>query len=464
MRLVGVLAILIVCLIGLAGIAIAYQWHGEIAVTQPPPAASFNPEMVQKGAQLASIGNCIVCHTREKGAALAGGAPLPTPFGTVYSTNITPEPETGIGRWSEAAFMRSLREGVDRRGRHLYPAFPYDHFTLVTDEDSRALYAYLMTREPVRAAQPANELTFPFNIRTLLAGWKLLYFTPGAFRADPNLDAELNRGKYLAEGLGHCGACHTPRNALGAEIKSRAYNGGAAEGWHAYAINANSPAPVAWNADTLYFYLRNGWEQAHGIARGPMVSVVTNLGVSPERDVQALAKYVDLLMSAGKSSPPQQENISAKNTEMPGGKPISGDSLHAPATAGNDRGAQIYQGACAACHDSGRSPPFGGLPLALSTGINSDNPQNVINVTLFGLPAADGEASPIMPGFDGVFSDEELVELLQYLRKTFTRKAEWPDLPARVASTRKDPASVAVIASPPITAAPVNAGEERATW
>jgi mono/diheme cytochrome c family protein len=335
---------------------------------------------------------------------------------------------------------------------------------LVTDEDSHALYAYLMTRNPVRVAQPANELSFPFNFRTLLAGWKILYFKPGAFRADPNLDAELNRGKYLAEGLGHCGGCHTPRNSLGAEIKSRAYNGGDAEGWHAYAINANSSAPVPWNADTLYFYLRNGWEQAHGIARGPMVPVATNLGVAPEDDVRALAKYVDLLMSAGKSSATQQVNLPAKNPDMPGEKPISGDSLHAPAIASNDRGGLLYQAACAACHDSGRSQPFGGLPLALSTGISSDNPQNVINVALFGLPAANGEASPIMPGFDGVFSDDELVELLTYLRKTFTKKADWPDLPGRVASTRKSSANVAVNTSPPITAAPVNAGEGRGTW
>ena len=464
MRLISILAILTVFLIGLAGIGIAYQWHGEIAGVQPQPATSFSPEVVQKGAQLAYIGNCIVCHTREKGAALAGGAPLSTPFGKVYSTNITPDPETGIGRWSEAAFIRSLREGVDRQGRHLYPAFPYDHFTLVTDEDSRALYAYLMTREPVRAVQPTNELAFPFNIRTLLAGWKLLYFKPGAFRADPNLSAELNRGKYLAEGLGHCGACHTPRNRLGAEIKSRAYDGGDVEGWHAYAINANSSAPVPWNAATLYFYLRNGWEQVHGIARGPMSPVVTNLGVSSENDVHALAKYFDLLMLAREAGVSQLENITAERPELPGGKPISGDSLGSPAMASNDRGAQIYQSACAACHDSGRSPPFGGLPLTLSSGISSDNPQNVINVTLFGLPAADGEASPIMPGFDGVFSDEELIELLRYLRKTFANKAEWPDLPARVASARNGSTSVAVMTSPPITAAPVNAGEGSGTW
>ena len=280
----------------------------------------------------------------------------------------------------------------------------------------------------------------------------------------PQSDAELNRGKYLAEGLGHCGACHTPRNALGAEIKSKAYNGGDIEGWHAYALNANSSAPVPWNDETLYFYLRNGWEQVHGIARGPMVPVVTNLGVASENDMRALAKYVDLLISAGKSKSSQQANISTKNMDLPGEKPISGDSLHAPAPTSNEGGALLYQAACAACHDSGRAQPFGGLPLALSTGISSDNPQNVINVALFGLPAANGEASPIMPGFDGVFSDQELVELLTYLRKTFTKKAEWPDLRARVASTRNGSSSVAVMTSPPITAAPVNAGEGKGTW
>ena len=169
------------------------------------------------GARLAAIGNCNVCHTAPGGAPFAGGLALPTPFGTIQSTNITPDPATGIGRWSETAFVRAMREGVDREGRHLYPAFPYDHFTRVTDQDNRALYAYLMTRRPIQASPPPNDLRFPFDQRILLAGWKMLYLRQGPLAIETDRSPEWNRGRYLVEGLGHCGACHTPRDGLGAE-------------------------------------------------------------------------------------------------------------------------------------------------------------------------------------------------------------------------------------------------------
>ncbi len=182
----------------------------------------------------------------------AGGLPVPTPFGTVFSSNITPDPETGIGRWPEAAFRRAMRSGVDREGRHLYPTFPYDHFTNVSDDDDRALYAFLMTREPVRAPARSNQLSFPFDHRVVIAGWKLLFLRAGAYKPDTTKSAEWNRGAYLVEGLAHCGACHTPRNALGAEQTTASFAGGDVDNWKAYAINAQSPAPVPWDADALY--------------------------------------------------------------------------------------------------------------------------------------------------------------------------------------------------------------------
>ena len=185
------------------------------------------------------------------------------------STNITPDPETGIGHWSEAAFLRALREGVDRAGRHLYPAFPYDHFTKLTDEDIGALYAFLMTRRAVRAPAQANRLSFPFNWRPLLAGWKLLYLTRGPAQGNEASD----RGAYLVEALAHCGSCHTPRNRFGAEERSRTFAGGEAEDWHAPALNADSPAPHPWTRDQLFTYLRRGFVEPHGVAAGPMQSV-----------------------------------------------------------------------------------------------------------------------------------------------------------------------------------------------
>jgi mono/diheme cytochrome c family protein len=258
-------------------VGVAYAWRSQIAPIDPPAAGSFDASLVDRGAALAAIGNCNVCHTNGGGEMFAGGLALPTPFGTIYSTNITPDPDTGIGRWSEAAFARAMREGVDREGHHLYPAFPYDHFTKVTDEDNRALYAYLMTRKPVRAETPPNELPFPINVRMVLAGWKLLFFKPGVYENDPAQSPEWNRGAYLAEGLGHCGACHTPRNLMGAEKKGDAYAGGEAEGWNAYALNSASPAPAAWTVDSLTHYLSTGYEAQHGVARGPMAPVTANM-------------------------------------------------------------------------------------------------------------------------------------------------------------------------------------------
>src|SRR5215216_2672487 len=174
------LALVVVLLLAGTGF-VMWAWEPAIALTTPPDASSFDPELKERGAELARIGNCNVCHA-GRNKAFAGGRALPTPFGTIYATNITPDPETGIGRWSEAAFARAMREGVDQQGRHLYPAFPYDHFAKLTDDDIKALYAFMMTREPVRAETPANPLPFPFSMRALLAGWKLLFLERGPDR------------------------------------------------------------------------------------------------------------------------------------------------------------------------------------------------------------------------------------------------------------------------------------------
>jgi mono/diheme cytochrome c family protein len=273
-----------------------YAWadrHSEIAAIEPPPAKAFDKAMIDKGAGLVAIGDCAVCHTRPGGKSFAGGSELMTPFGAIFSTNITPDVDTGIGTWSLAAFTRALREGVDRSGNYLYPAFPYQHFTKVTDGDIAAIYAYLMTRPPVSASRAKNGLRFPFNMRILLAGWNLLFLHQGAYTPDPTRDDKWNRGAYLVEGLGHCGACHTPLNILGAERGGSArYGGGTLEGWHAPALNADSPAPVPWTADAMVNFLLDGWDGDHGIAAGAMTSVVNGLGSLPEGDAEAIAAYI----------------------------------------------------------------------------------------------------------------------------------------------------------------------------
>lgn len=405
----------ILVLLVLAASYAAWAARPAIHPIEAPDPDSFDPVRVARGANLAAIGNCTVCHTAPRGRTLAGGRPIPTPFGTIHSTNITPDAITGIGEWSEEAFVRAMREGVDREGRHLYPVFPYDHFTQLSDEDCGALYAYLMTRDPVRAKTPPHDLPFPLNVRELVAAWKALYFRPQRFRPDPRHDAFWNRGAYLVQVVGHCGSCHTPRNRLGAEKTNRPLAGGKVQGWNAYALDRHSPAPLPWDADSLFSYLRHGWHAQHGIARGPMAEVTGALGDAQESDVRAIATYIASHMgSVTRSKPPS---------------PAVANAPH--------RGRDIYESACAFCHDGSREPPFGGIDLALSTAVHAPNPRNIINVTFHGLHGPEGERAPIMPGFDGVISDEQMASLLQYLRAAFGGKPAWAHVEKEIEGARE---------------------------
>lgn len=429
--------------VGLAATAFlaACSTLSALAPIEPPPKSSFDSALVARGAQLAAIGNCNVCHTASGGSPYAGGRPLKTLFGTIYGTNITPDADSGVGRWSEAAFSRAMREGVDREGRHLYPAFPYDHFTKVTDEDIRALYAFVMTRDPVRAVPPPNELTFPFNIRSLIGVWKALYFERGVFRPDAARGAQWNRGAYLVQGLGHCGSCHTPRNALGAEDKRNDQGGGEAEGWHAPALNAASVAPVPWSTQQLYVYLRTGLDDLHAIAAGPMEPVVRNLATVSEHDVLAIAAYVATL--AGEPSAARQKKAedallhAKRETDA---YPHIDRGSHK--TAGGDRdlqnGAAVYVGACAECHDQGRSASSGGaLHLALGTAMTIPTSANLIRITLEGIIPPDGEPGRWMPGFADALTDQQVRDLVTFVRAYFGREPPWADVADELRKARQ---------------------------
>ena len=414
-------------LIGGGVAAFAVVWRPAISAIEPPPPQSFDPALVKRGRDLAAIGNCNDCHTLRGGKAFAGGLPVPTPFGTIYSSNITPDPDTGIGRWSEAAFRRAMRSGVDRAGQHLYPTFPYDHFTNVDDEDDRALYAFLMTREPVHAPARANELPFPLNQRFVVAGWKLLFLRRGTYQSDSAQSAEWNRGAYLVEGLAHCGACHTPRNALGAERRSAEFSGGDVDNWHAYAINARSPAPVPWDAEALFSYLRQGWHPDHGVARGPMAEVVSNLSSVPASEVHAIAVYMTSVFGP---APPDRLRQASEMRAQIGSSPVQ----LAPANAA---GALIYAAACAMCHETGRPLPYGGVNLGLSTAISAPDPRNVANIVLSGIPPVEGERSPIMPDFASSMNDEQISVLLNYLRARFSNQPAWTGVEKTVRDARR---------------------------
>jgi mono/diheme cytochrome c family protein len=412
---------------GVAAFAVA--WRPAIAAIDPPAPQSFDAALVKRGRDLASIGNCNDCHTVRGGKAFAGGLPVPTPFGTIYSSNITPDAETGIGRWSEAAFRRAMRSGVNRDGQHLYPTFPYDHFTNVTDEDDQALYAYLMTREAVHAPARENQLSFPLDQRFVVAGWKLLFLRRGTYQPDPAKSAEWNRGAYLVEGLAHCGACHTPRNALGAERASASFAGGDVDNWHAYAINAQSPAPVPWDVDALAAYLRDGWHPDHGVARGPMAEVVSNLSSVSESDVRAIATYMASVF--GPPTPNQKKQGEAALAQAKSPAPVT-----LPSDV-NAAGALIYTAACATCHETGRAVPYGGVNLALSTALSSPDPRNAVNIVLSGIRPVEGERSPIMPGFAASMNDDQISALLRFLRARFSNQPPWSGVEKTAADARQ---------------------------
>jgi mono/diheme cytochrome c family protein len=436
-----VLPILIAVVI-IAGGAIAWaERYSALPPTSGPPApSSFARASIEHGAELAALGNCGACHTRAGGATYAGGLPIETPFGTIYATNITPDAETGIGRWSEAAFRRAMHEGVDRGGHYLYPAFPYDHFTRVTDEDIRDLYAFLMTREPVNATAPKNRLPFPLNVRLLVAGWNLLFLERGVFRADATKSAEWNRGAYLAEGLGHCGACHTPRNILGAEKgTSKYFAGGRGEGWDAPALDSSSPAPAPWTQDELAAFLSTGWHTDHGLAAGPMRAVVEGIGKLKADDVQALAAYVASFEPIPSPEQTGQALAFANDREFGPTQVASiGNVPLSTGSAGAQRGAEIFAGACATCHHRGPGLPSSRpIELGLSSVVTAAAPGNFLHIVLAGIRPRDGEAGPLMPGFAALFNDAQLADLAAYVRSQFTRKPEWWNVLNQAAGLRK---------------------------
>src|SRR5262245_14985911 len=426
----ALLGVLSVVLLGAVGFMFLSRQPALPAV-QPASAADFDRALVGKGAELALIGNCNVCHTKQDGAPYAGGRPLKTPFGTIYASNITPDVDTGIGSWSQTAFLRAMREGVRRDGAHLYPAFPYDHFTKASDGDLRALYAFLMTREPVRAQTPNNELPFPWSERALLAAWKLLYFKAGELKPDPTLSAELNRGAYLVEGLAHCGACHTPRNGLGAEANDRYLGGGEIDGWHAPALNSASPTPVPWTNEQLFNYLRHGFVPPHGVAAGPMQPVTDNLGAVAEQDVKAIAAYIGAMLGPATASRRQAEATPKAQTTP---RPASPDA----AAPGSGDGAVIYAGACALCHEqTGQTFSAHGIPLTSSKVLAMPDARNLANVILEGIDPPKASPAALMPGFAAALTDKQIVALMAYLRTTFSDQPAWSRLEDTVRAARQ---------------------------
>lgn len=410
-------------ILGLVALLLAAHRPALAEIERPSP-ASFDAVLVERGANLARLGNCVSCHQSDGGRPYAGGYPIDTPFGTIYGTNITPDPATGIGRWSAEAFRRAMHEGVGRDGRHLYPAFPYTHYAQVTDADIDALYAFLMTRPAVRAQVPANQMIPPLGFRPLLAGWKLLFFRPEPIRSDPAQSAEWNRGRYIGETLAHCTACHSPRGAFQQEkTGDEAYDGGWSDGWYAPPLNARSPAVRAWTTDRLYDYFRTGLSRHHAAAAGPMGPVTFNLARAEPQDVQALATYYAWQMRAapaarGEGPVPDRRSLAARQ---------------------HPEGARLYAGACAVCHEPGAPMMVAGRPpLPLGTPLHEDNPRDTIQIILQGLAPPVSPRGPYMPAYADTFTDAQVAEIVGYLQVRHRQGPPWQNLEREVAEARKE--------------------------
>jgi mono/diheme cytochrome c family protein len=436
------LALLVVALLAFSGIL--GLRGGAFAAPEIPRAAlpsptAFDAQQVRRGEQLAAIGDCAGCHSVPGGAAFAGGVAVPTPFGTIYGTNITPEPATGIGQWSLEAFQRALRQGISRDGHNLYPAFPYNHFTHMTDADIASLYAFLMTRDAVRATPPANQLMFPLQFRPLVAAWNFLYLKEGPLPQTSGQPPAYLRGAYLVDSLAHCAACHSGRNALGAEKKDAYLAGGEAEGWHASALNADSPSPRPWTAEALATYLRSGIAEGHAMTAGPMHQVVASLSRADPADVAAIANYITSQMGPGSA----QSQARAEGANRRAALPSLATAPPSSAGGANDEaqmqlGANVYATSCASCHDAGRGASSNAaLKLPLAVALHLPKPDNLVRIVREGIQPLPGEPGRWMPPFAGVLSDEQLAAVVAWLRRQGTDQAPWDEVAGAVAKAKK---------------------------
>lgn len=410
---------------------LAMPWRSAIAPIEPAGRTVYSEATLERGRLVAAAGDCMVCHTAVNGTPNAGGRPLDTPFGTIYSTNITPDVETGIGNWSYVAFERAMREGIHRDGKHLYPAFPYTAFAKTSDADIQALYAYLMAQPAVSNKAPETRLAFPFNLRPLMAGWNALFHKAEAFTPDPDRSTLWNRGAYLAQGLGHCGACHTPRNALGAEKTGPAYlSGGVADGWEAPALTSLSKAPVPWTEAELFNYLRHGNSTQHGVAAGPMAPVVEEMAQLPDADIQAIAHYIASFNQPGITA----AETAARTAELERASTLAAIGLRGT-------GSNLFQGACAVCHSAGSGPKlFGASPsLAVNSNLHSATPDNLVRVILEGISTPAHSDLGYMPGFADSLGDGQVTQLVNYLRARFASdKQPWNNVEKAVGRIRAE--------------------------
>jgi mono/diheme cytochrome c family protein len=403
--------LIIVPLLAIAGLAL-----GQMAALPTHPSASILPRSllvtssggsaarVDRGRYLAAAGDCLSCHLRKDGEPFAGGLGIDTPFGVIYSANITPDRATGIGAWTSEQFYHAMHDGKGAHGENLYPAFPYTSFRHVSREDDDAIFEFLMSVPAVNYTPPKNDLHFPFSIRSFVGAWNLLFLDSHGFQADPSQSPEWNRGAYLVNGLGHCGSCHTPKNSIGADKSTQALHGSNVDDWTTPDLTSNTRVGVGqWSVADIAEFLATG-RNAHSAAGGPMADVITNsTSFMKDEDRQAIAVYL-------KSQP--------ASSDVPSGAPDPGAMR---------RGAAIYSDACSSCHLSdgvGQSRIF--PPLGKDAMLQQPDPGGLEHLILAGTQIGVSASRPSalsMPSFAWKLTDQEIADVSTYIRNSWGNQA-----------------------------------------
>jgi mono/diheme cytochrome c family protein len=379
------------------------------------PADFSDQDIIARGRYLTHAADCEACHTADKGRPFAGGLAFITPFGTLYSPNITADKETGIGAWSDADFLKAVHEGVARDGERLYPAFPYAAYTYMTDEDALAIKAYLFSLAPVKYQPPESNLKFPYNQRWLMAFWSVLFNPKQRFRPAVDRTPEWNRGAYLSEALAHCGDCHTPRSLPQALDNRSKFAGAAAEGWRAYNITTDSTSGVgAWSDADLAQYLSTGHATGRGTAAGPMAQAVdlSFQRLTPS-DIRAIVTYL-------RSVPA----VAASDLPVPKNEPAPADPKQGVTATVDPRGKRVFEGACASCHAwTGVSPLDSRATLTGGRAVNDPSAINVAKMVLRGSDRQEADGTPAMPRFAAAYDDREIAAVANYVTARFGAKS-----------------------------------------
>lgn len=361
-----------------------------------------NNDVIARGKYLVDLGDCGSCHTANTGQKFAGGRYMPTPFGPISTPNITPDKDTGIGGWTDDQFYRVFHEGIGKNGEHLYPVMPYPWFTKVTRDDVMAIKAYLFSLAPVHSPRPPNKLAFPFNIRAGLAVWDEMFLREGTFKPDPSKSAEINRGAYIVQGLGHCGECHNGRNLLGDTQAAQSLRGGPIQSWYAPNITSDVRDGIGkYSDDQVFSFLKTGVAPGMGVSAGPMAETIhESLSKLTDADLHAIVAYL-------KSTPSEPSYSSAERTAYTGSQPA---------------GREIYLNNCASCHQLDGRGIAGSVPSLVKNGaVLAGGPEDVIRVVLGGIEA-QGTYAP-MPAVAAGMSDQQIADVVNYIRQAWGNQA-----------------------------------------